>query len=305
MTKMRNGFLRVKGPFEGPEEAGIILLVGFFLSLWLWFISRSGKRALERRYLGLRRSTLCVGGILLGLFMTLSRGPWLGAAAGFLIAQIGLAKNRRLAIIAALVLGGIGGALAHNKAEEYSNRAKEYSQIGLEGLSETQTSALYRTHLYDTYRPTAERGGLFGLSAAAFPKIQPYDSIDNEYLYLWVTQGKVGISLFVLIVMEGSIAIILAILHAREQKDACFYYCLAGMLAGLLIVLITVYMSWQPLVLFFSLHRLESIFTRSIHPSSTGIGTAVQFPASLLLTRMRLVAHGHAAVFRSLWLVVY
>lgn len=157
--QMRNGFLRVKGPFEGPEEAGIMLLVGFFLSLWLWFIHKSRKDAPEPRYLGLRRSIVCMGGILLGLFMTLSRGPWIGAVAGFLIAQIGLVKNKRIAIVAALVLGTVGGVLAHNKAEEYSNRAKEYSQADWGGLSETQTSALYRTHLYDTYRPTAERAG--------------------------------------------------------------------------------------------------------------------------------------------------
>jgi O-antigen ligase len=89
------------------------------------------------------------------------------------------------------------------------------------------------------------------LSEAAFPKIQPYDSIDNEYLFLWVIQGKVGLALFILIVLEGAIAIIRAILRARARQDACFYYCLGGMLAGLLIVLITVYMSWQQLVLLF------------------------------------------------------
>jgi hypothetical protein len=248
---MRDGFLRIKGPFEGPEEAGIMLLVGFFLSLWLWFVNRSSQRVREPRYLGLRRSILCVGGILLGLFMTLSRGPWLGAASGFLIAQIGLAKNKRLAVIAALVLGSIGGVLAHNQAAQYSKQAKEYEESGWQGLSETEASALYRTHLYDTYRPTAERGGLFGLSATAYPRIQPFDSIDNEYLFLWVIQGKVGISLFILIVLEGAIAIIRAILRAREREDACFYYCLGGMLAGLLLVLITVYMNWQALVLFF------------------------------------------------------
>jgi hypothetical protein len=256
--QQRYGFLRVKGPFMGAEEAGIVFLMGFFLSLWLWYLNRNRTNIVEPKYLGLRLSTLCVGGILLGLFMTLSRGPLLGVAAGFLIAGVGLAKKKRSAMIVALLLLTAGGVIAHKKSVQYSKLAMEEAQ-GAIALDESKGSATYRTRLYEVYKPVAEAGGLFGWSGALFaqvaarinPTAATFYSIDNEYLLLWVAQGKVGLTLFVLIVAEGAIALVRAILHSRQATDTCFYFCLAGMQLGLVVVLLTVFLAGQGNILFF------------------------------------------------------
>lgn len=249
----RGGFVRVKGPFMGAEEAGIVFLMGFFLSLWLWFLSRSRQDLHEPRYLGLRRSTLDFGGILLGLIMTLSRGPELGAAIGYLIARVGLVKRKHLALFVALVLICSGFVIARQRVATLEAIADGAS------LNESDASATYRTRLYDVYEPVAEAGGMFGWSATAYvktarainPKTANFFSIDNEYLLLWVTQGKVGLGLFILILAEGAIALIRAILRSQKTIDTCFYYCLGGMLAGLIVVLITVFLAGQGYVLFF------------------------------------------------------
>jgi len=249
----RYGFDRVKGPFLGPEEAGIVFLMGFFLALWLWFLSRNRQNQDERQYLGLRRSTLCCVGILLGLVMTISRGPELGVALGYLIARVGLVKKRGLALIVALILISSGLVIAHQRTVELQATSDDAS------LDETQASAAYRTRLYEVYEPFAEEGGMFGWSAAKYqktsaskyPKTAAFFSIDNEYLFLWVTQGRIGLTFFLLIAAEGAIGLIRAILRSQQAIDTCFYYCMGGMLAGLLVVLITVYLTAQGYMLFF------------------------------------------------------
>jgi hypothetical protein len=245
----RYGFLRVKGPFMGAEEAGIVFLIGFFLSLWLRHAAQHQAVA-EPRYLGVRRSTLCMAGILLGLAMTLSRGPLLGVAAGYLIARVGLLKKKRLAIVFALLLIGAGAVIAHERAKAYARLDSEPASA--DGpKDEAKESATYRTRLYEVYEPIAIEGGLFGWSATAFPRDHSFWSIDNEYLLVWVAQGLVGLTLFVLILAEGGVTLVRCILRARQSSDICFYYCLAGTLVGLSIVLTTVFLTGQGYILFF------------------------------------------------------
>jgi O-Antigen ligase len=243
--QMRSGFLRVKGPFAGAEQAGIVFMMGFFIALWFWYANKARPNLRERKYFGLKRSTLLVCGISLGLYMTLSRGPWLGALAGFSIARIGLVKNRRIAIVLALVLAAVGGVYSQVKTNQYSELVLN------DKTTETEMSAHYRTQLYTVYEPVAERGGLFGWSGSTYPRDRVYDSIDNEYLFLWVANGKVGITLFILIMAEAALAIVWAVRRSRHPVDTCFYYCLGGSLAGLMLVLSTVYLYAQGYVLFF------------------------------------------------------
>jgi O-Antigen ligase len=249
--ELRSGFLRVKGPFMGAEEAGIVFLVGFFLALWIWSLNRYQNNQQEPKYFGLHRSTIYIVGILLGSAMTLSRGPLLGIGAGFLVARIGLVKKRRLAVALALVLIAVASFGARQRAAAYSSKYNDQSTNAIAGEDESEASAMYRTRLYNVYEPVAQKGGLFGWSATAYPRVGAFSSIDNEYLLLWVTQGKVGLTLFLLIVAEGALAIVLAIRRSQLATDTWFYYCLGGMLAGLAVVLITVFLAGQGYILFF------------------------------------------------------
>jgi hypothetical protein len=101
--------------------------------------------------------------------MTLSRGPWLGGGAGFLIARVGLAKKKRLAIVVSLLLFTVGGVIAHRRTAEYAKLARE-DAAGTIALGETKSSAAYRTRLYNIYKPIAEEGGWFGWSSTAYPR---------------------------------------------------------------------------------------------------------------------------------------
>jgi len=243
-VQIRSGFRRVKGPFLGPEAAGIVFMMALILAFWLWFLSKSRGNAGEPKYLGLRGTVLWIAGIAGGLLMTISRGPWIGAALGTVIARIGLAKNTRLAAIFALLFCVAGGIF-------FKHRVDQIAHLDLQTASEQEATAYYRTQLYAVYEQVAEEGGLFGWSAPAYPREPGADSIDNHYLFLWVAQGKIGLWMFCLLVAEAVLGIAMAIRRSRQRLDTAFYYCLAGILAGLLFVLWTVFLAGQGLVLFF------------------------------------------------------
>ena len=247
----RAGFLRVKGPFMGAEEAGIVFVIGFFISLWLWIVHRKQAEASDPKFLGLPSSAIFSGGILMGLLMTLSRGPCLGAAAGWLIARVGPSRRKAVAVTVALVLFAAGGLIVHQRASSLAQAESAPSRTEATGPDESKASAAYRTRLFEVYEPVAEKGGWFGWSATKFPRDISFWSIDNEYLLLWVTQGKIGIALFLLIIAEGAIALVRAIRGDNRIVDVCFYYCLAGMLGGLVLILTTVFLGGQGLILFF------------------------------------------------------
>jgi hypothetical protein len=57
--------------------------------------------------------------------------------------------------------------------------------------------------------------------------------------------------LFIFIVAEGAIALLRAILRSKDTIDTCFYYSMAGLLASLATVIVTVFLAGQGYVLFF------------------------------------------------------
>jgi O-antigen ligase len=101
------------------------------------------------------------------------------------------------------------------------------------------------------YKPVAEQGGLFGWSATSYPRYPGYGSIDNQYLLMWVTNGKVGLGLFILIAAEAILGFALAIRRSRQPIDTCFYYCMEGAMVGLTVILATVWLVGQGFVFLF------------------------------------------------------
>ena len=235
----------------GAEEAGIVFVIGFFISLWLWFVYRGRTGPTERKILGVQSSFLCSSAIVMGLLMTLSRGPFLGAAAGWLIARIGPSQRKMVGVALAVFLFIAGAVVVHQSAASLSRSENAPARAGANTQDESQASAAYRTRLFEVYEPVAERGGWFGWSATKFPRDLSFWSIDNEYLLLWVTQGKVGIGFFLLITLEGFIALIRAMFIAERSVDLYLYFCLIGMLVGLVLILTTVFLAGQGLILFF------------------------------------------------------
>lgn len=243
--QVRGGFVRVAGPFTGSILGGMILLVGMLFGMWLGFFDKSNGT--DRKYFKVSRATILTLGILAGLYMTNSRGPWLGAVLGFLVARIGRAKNIRRTAIITFVLCAIGGTVGYIKAEEYT------AGTIWDAKDVEQEDAIYRRQLLDEYKPVVEKGGFFGWGVVDWPKVDGMASIDNEFLFLQITQGQLGFWCFILLSAEAAVGVFLAVRRSADARDIYFALCLGGAIAGLVLSLTTVYMGAQSYPLFFLL----------------------------------------------------
>jgi len=245
LMQIRGGFVRIVGPFNGSILAGMVLLVGLLFSSWLGFVDSS--RGTDKKHFGIKQSWLFFGAIALGLFMTQSRGPWVGAILAYMIARIGRAKKMRRAAIITLLLCAIGGTIGYIKAEQYT-AGSIWDAKNIE-----QENAIYRRELLDNYRPIVEKGGFFGYGVVAWPRVPGQPSIDNEFLFLEITQGKLGFWTYILLAAEAVIAGLRAARRATQRTDVYFALCMLGCVLGLLLTLTTVYMGAQSYPLFFLL----------------------------------------------------
>jgi len=244
LMQIRGGWIRVAGPYASCILAGVIFLAGWILSMWVSYVDKiSGTD--KKYWFGLRRSLLLPLILFAGLIMAQSRGPWIGAALAFVVARIGKAKNVRRTAIVTICFCCIAGGIGYS----YANRYTDGSMA--EAKTIEQENAIYRRQLLDNYKPIIEQGGLFGWGSVDFPKVPGQNSIDNEFLLLQITQGKVGFWTYVLLGIESMIAVFMAARRATQRVDLYFALSLGGILAGILLSLSTVYMGAQTGPLFF------------------------------------------------------
>jgi hypothetical protein len=249
----RQGFGRVGGPYEGGETAGMVLLMGLLLALWLQHCKTKGLGA-DRL---LKHPRIIIFVLIATLFMTQSRGPWIGTIIAVSIASIGRAKN---AIRQAILVFGLGLAVGiplYSMGKDYVSGPT--AQIGSE-----QQTAQYRKQMIDNYIPIAEWGGAFGWGNS-FPHVGGQESIDNEYLLVWLLQGYVGLTALILILVEGTASLVRAGIKARSIREQHFVFTLLGTLLGLAACVSTVWLADQAYQMFFliigwsqALHSVEA-----------------------------------------------
>jgi hypothetical protein len=188
-------------------------------------------------------SYIVLGVLLVALGMTLSRGPWIGFVLAASIAYVGRAKvlSRKAALVGAGLFALAVPAYIVGNQYLYSPAA-----------SEEQQAAQYRRVMISRYTPIAEYGGAFGWGDD-FPQIWTMESIDNEYLRVWLIRGYLGLSMFTLLSLEGLYSLTMAGLQARSIREQHFAFTLLGCLAGLLLTIGTVYLGVQTYSLFFLL----------------------------------------------------
>jgi len=183
-----------------------------------------------------------IPGILLltYLWLTQSRGPMLAVAATYLIIQIPKFKNTKLAsalVATLLVIATLG-------AYQYYSRYTNISDPGAI-VDEQQGSALYRRQMNELYQPIAAQGGWLGWGLVGIPHISGLQSIDNEFLLVYLAQGRLGLILIVLITVENIRTLVMLSWRLRNKNDRAFVFCMLGAMAALWISLLTVYMGEQ------------------------------------------------------------
>ena len=244
-TQIRWGWGRVSGPYGQSELAGLILIFGFVLSLYLNSLNVWEPKFKRLKWLPGKKAAIITWLVGLTLLMTQARGPWLGCLLALPIAFIGRSKNTRRTILIVLALLFVAAPITYSGFKSYMAQAQNSD-------AEDQHSAVYRTQLLDSYEPLAIQGGAFGWGSE-FPHVMGFDSIDNEYLFIALTQGWIGLLAFILMAATALYNCLQVALHAPTRPDRYFGWSMLGVLAGFLFTTFTVFLGNQPYELFFLL----------------------------------------------------
>jgi hypothetical protein len=217
----------------------MMFLTGVLFNIWLLRFHKWEPTFRYLRFKWASKGPIIMGLLLLGTFMTLSRGPWLGLAFGFGVSLIGFARNTRKAFIRFIVLAVLVFAVSYPFVNHYTSGTTATAQVI------DQENAVYRRQLIDSYTPVVQAGGLWGWGVTKFPIVNGQNSIDNEYLYLGVTRGYLGVSVFLILIADAIFSLIRTGLRFRNREDRLFAFCMVGVISGVLFAITTVYLDYQ------------------------------------------------------------
>jgi len=240
-TQMRWGFGRIAGPYVHAIFMCAILGIGYLLCRWLTVTDQWERGFRWFGGLRLKKSKILTFGLLAGMFMTLSRGPWLGAACGAILASIGTAPNRRRGLKRALLILVGGGLLFYTAGKAYLDGVSAF-----EGVEE-QASAAYRGVLLDEYDKIVMQSPIFGWGKLNWPKVPGMPSIDNNYLYTALGSGLVGAGLLVALLSMAMWRLFSSgyFVANLDPAERAFHFTMLGVIAGIALSTATCYLAAQ------------------------------------------------------------
>ncbi len=248
VIQIRGGHGRFSASFTDSEMAGTAIAIAVALNGWLAFLWRK-KMWPDPGILftWLEKSHLAEILLLAYVFLTQSRGPELALVAGYLILQIPRFEKTKVASAVVAVLLAVGAAAGY----QYFNQLTSVADIN-DVHDEQQGSALYRRRMIELFQPMLEQGGWLGWAYKSFPHAQGLgnldngvQSVDNEFLYVHLGQGRLGFFLFLLIAVESLRTAMVSSWRLEGPEDRAFAFSMLASMAVLWISLATVYMGVQ------------------------------------------------------------
>jgi hypothetical protein len=243
-TQLRGGLGRITGPYADAELAGMMFLIGALLAAFLAKQYQWGGRFRTAPAWPVRKCELVAASIVFSLLLTQSRGPELGLLFAAPIAFIGRSHRVLRTALLVTLLMSVVGFIAYQGLAHYAATKTP--------TSEEQETAQYRAVLLQQYLPMAEHSGAWGLGPH-FPVIGKYKSVDNEYLFVAITDGYVGLGSLLAVIGGTLYHLVFACIYNPEPVDRAFAFTLLGIFVGLLVTIATVYLDFQPLIFFFLL----------------------------------------------------
>lgn len=185
----RAGFMRTQGPFGHAIALGWMMAFGFRIARWLEW---NGAWSDRLTFLPMSKIRFCELWIAAGSIMSLSIGPWLGAACGTVIVSVCRAHNRKRAIVSLVLLIALVGAPMYGKFKAY---VSVDPRVAHESGDQLQEDSAYRNRLVPLYTPVVEERAAWGWGRNGFPLLAGMVSIDNDYLLVALTFGLYALCL--------------------------------------------------------------------------------------------------------------
>jgi hypothetical protein len=246
-VQMRWGFGRIAGPYAQSIIAGMMFLLGILLATGMRHFAPDWGRRRVFSFMPLTVRTLITFLLAAGLLMTQSRGPVFGALVGLAVIQIARAYNLKRASMVVSVILVLSLVVGYKYIQEYS--AGDLT----DATTLEQQNAIYRAHLLSAYSQIIHDGGMLGWGASDYPKAVGQDSIDNQYLLLLVTQGYLGLAVFLCICLGTFWTLIRMLPFATATQDRWLIFTLISIFVGVLLTLTTVFLGTQMYQMFFLL----------------------------------------------------
>lgn len=225
----RWGFFRAQGPFVHPIAAGIIF--GFAMPTTFWLVWHKQIKPMWRG--------IAIGGLCgLGLFMTMSRGPFLGAFLAVSLYLMGQSRYRiQLFAFCALLLFFASIPMTI-KISDYLSLTRATAK------SAEQETVIYRKDLITNYSVVIQEKPLLGYGFMNVPKIGDQASIDNAYILYALNWGVICV-LSILTMILGSILGLfkLGFSHKLPDLDRGVVWGIIGGVAGCGLSMTTVHLA--------------------------------------------------------------
>ena len=232
----RSGLRRVAGPFGHPIFCG--LFFSLVIPIGVWALRRACDMPKWVRW-GM------LAALVLGLLLSLSRGPIVGASIAVAVALMGRSKSRGQAFTWATLLVVILAALSADKIHTYVTIRRG------DARTEAQESAAYRNEMLGRYVEIVEQKPLMGWGKNQIPVVKNLKSIDNQFLYLSLIHGYPASILWLLLTLVPCCALVRRLrAQPGTHPHPDLGWALVGALVGTLFTQVTVVAGTQtPVVL--------------------------------------------------------
>ncbi|QZA78955.1 hypothetical protein K4H28_06030 [Deefgea tanakiae] len=257
VTTFRYGVARIAGPFSHAILAGIMLAMAWRLARWLEW-GKCWETLVLRIPLPGKTSNWVNGLLLLGIIMTIARGPWLGGVAGGVMMWVSRGKERGKRLKLVLCVFVVGGLIGQAILDSYLD-IKPGTVMTM-----SQESALYRKELMQKYEAIALDHAAIGWGRNTWPKVGGMESIDNYYLLLALMHGIIALAFLVLLMAWMVVRLVIKGLREPASPNS-LAFTFASIIVMVFISLGTVYLGEQPMpALFFIIGWAEALLTRAL-----------------------------------------
>ena len=249
-ASMRWGMIRANGPYQHEILAGLVMWTGYRIQRWLQWSQAWPSRIRQLPMLPIPLGQFLSLGIFTGAFMTLTRGPIIGAFAAAFIPLIGLSKKRWTIfwiLVAFVIIVGIPVMtwfVGYASIDPANAETKAHQTVA------------YRWQLVVDYIDIAMERFFWGWGRFGMPSAGKHQwSIDNYFLLLFLKHGITTLVFFVAIFLTMMVRLFI---HAMlqplpELPGSSLGFTLLSIYILYFVAIATVWMGHQTEPLFFLL----------------------------------------------------
>lgn len=253
----RGGIKRAAATFGHPISAGYFF--SMMVPFAVWYHKNYGKK-------GKWFTKLAIAFTVLATLASFSRAPMMGLGISALVLWFGWNKFKSvLAVFLAVVTSAVL-IVAVPEFIEYVSVTRSTA------LTKDQENAAYRKEMLDNYLEVIQAKPYWGYGRYTFPVIERQVSIDNEYLFLALTEGLFALSLYVGLLIWVILKLIhsIAICDEAETNYQLYWVLLAAWISAIF-TQATVYAGNQTVQVFYMIAGLSVTLSQVMAQQLNGI----------------------------------